>query len=103
MNLPTTKTAFWRKHMSRLLKILPLTLALAALSFFTVNCGSGNQAQIRVVDAISDAPAMDVDINGTKIFTNIEIGSVQPPSGYTKLASGRVPIATLTTGTTTHA
>lgn len=102
MNLPTAKTAFWRKHMSRLLKILPLTLALAALSFFTVNCGSGNQAQIRVVHAISDGPAMDIDINGTKIFTNIGFGSFLPSSGYTKVASGSVTIAALNTGTTTQ-
>ena len=88
--------------MLRFLKVLPLTLFLAALSFFATSCGSGSQSQIRVVHAISDGPAFDVDINGTKIFTNIGFDSFQPSSGYTKAASGSVTIAVLDTGTTTQ-
>jgi hypothetical protein len=91
------------KNMSRLLKVLPLTLALAALSFFATSCGSGNQAQIRVVHAISNGSALDVNINTTKVFTNIAFGGVQPtPPAYTKVASGGVTIQAFDTGTTTN-
>jgi hypothetical protein len=92
--------------MFRLLKALPLTLALAALSFFAASCGSGNQAQIRVVDAIPDSPTagLDVDVNGTKITTAaLAFGGVQPtPPAYTKVASGNVTIQAFDTGTTTN-
>jgi Domain of unknown function (DUF4397) len=85
--------------MFRLLKALPL----AALSFFAASCGSGNQAQIRVVHAISNAPALDVNVNTTKVFTNIAFGGVQPtPPAYTKVASGNVTIQAFDTGTTTN-
>lgn len=89
--------------MFRLLKALPLTLALAALSIFAVGCGSGSQSQVRVVHAISNAPALDVNINKTKVFTNIAFGGVQPtPPAYTKVASGGVTIQAFNTGTTTN-
>jgi hypothetical protein len=88
--------------MFRLLKALPLTLALAAFSFFTTSCGSGNQAQVRMVHAIPNAPALDVDINGTNDFPGILFGGVQPSSGYTKVPSGSVTIQAFDTGTTTN-
>ncbi len=88
--------------MLRLLRVLPLTLALAALSFFTTSCGSSSQAQIRVVHAIPDGPAVDIDVNGTKVFTNIVFAGFQPSSGYTKVASGSDTITALDTGTTTQ-
>src|ERR1700674_933221 len=90
------------KNMFRLLKALPLTLALAALSFFAASCGSGSQAQIRVVHAISDGPALDIDVNTTKVFTNISFTGVQPtPPAYTKVASGGDTLQAVDTGTTT--
>jgi hypothetical protein len=90
-------------NMFRSLKALPLTLSLAALSFFAISCGSGSQSQIRVVHAISNAPALDVNINTTKVFTNIAFGGVQPtPPAYTKVASGSVTIQAFDTGTTTN-
>jgi Domain of unknown function (DUF4397) len=92
--------------MFRLLKALPLTLALAALSFFTASCGSSNQAQIRVINAIPDSPTagLDVDVNGTKITTAaLTFTDVQPtPPAYTKVASGSVTIQAFDTGTTTN-
>ena len=89
--------------MFRLLKALPLTLALAALSIFAASCGSGSQSQVRVVHTISNAPALDVNINKTKVFTNIAFGGVQPtPPAYTKVASGGVTIQAFNTGTTTN-
>jgi hypothetical protein len=88
--------------MFRLLKALSLTLALASLSFFTASCGSSSSAQIRVVHAISDGQALDVELNGTKIFTDMPFDSFQPSSGYTKVASGSDTILALDTGTTTQ-
>jgi len=88
--------------MLRLLKALPLTLALAALSFFATSCGSSSQSQVRVVHAISDGPALDINVNTTKPFTNIAFGGVQPtPPAYTKVASGSDTLQAVDTGTTT--
>jgi hypothetical protein len=88
--------------MFRLLKALPLMLALAALSIFTTSCSSTNQAQVRVVHAISDGPALDIEVNTTKVFTNIAFTNVQPtPPAYTKVASGSVTLEAVDTGTTT--
>jgi hypothetical protein len=89
--------------MFRLLKVLPLTLSLAVVSFFATSCGSSNQAQIRVVHAIANAPALDIDVNTTKVITNIAFGGVQPtPPAYTKVASGNVTVQAFDTGTTTN-
>jgi hypothetical protein len=75
--------------MSRWLKALPLTLAIAALGIFATSCGSSsNQAQIRFVDAIQDANALDINIygpqhvNGTQPFVDIVFRGVLPSSGY---------------------
>jgi hypothetical protein len=89
--------------MFRLLKALPLTLALAALSFFATSCGSSSQSQIRVVQAISDeTTGLDINVNTTKVFTNIAFDGVQPtPPAYTKVASGSDTLEAFDTGTTT--
>lgn len=94
--------------MSRLLKALPLTLALAVLSIFTVSCGSSNApAQVRFVHAIQDAPALDIDVTGpntasTPEFTHVSFLGVQPAQpGYTSVPSGSDTIAGVLTGTTT--
>jgi len=89
--------------MFRLLKALPLALALAALSFFATGCGSSSQSQIRVIQAISDeTTALDINVNTTKVFTNIAFDGVQPtPPAYTKVASGSDTLEAFDTGTTT--
>ena len=88
--------------MFRLLQVLPLTLALVALSIFATSCGSTSQSQVRVVDAISDGPALDINVNTTKVFTNLAFEGVQPtPPAYTKVASGSVTLEAFDTGTTT--
>src|SRR5450759_1519197 len=91
-------------NMFRLLKALPLTLALATLSLFAASCGSSNQSQIRVVHAIPDGPALDVDVNGTKITTAaLAFVGLQPtPPAYTKVPSGSVTIQAFDTNTTTN-
>ena len=80
--------------MSRWLKVLPLTLALAPLGIFATSCGSSrNQAQIRFVHAIQDAPALDVDvygpqqINGMQLFADVGFRGFLPSAGYTNVFS----------------
>ena len=93
--------------MSRSLKVLPLLLALAALSVITAGCGSNQQAQVRFVHAIQDGAAMDIEITGpnqvtpTLSFTHISVLGVQPNQpGYTAAPSGADMIEGFLTGTT---
>ena len=92
--------------MSRLLKALPLTLALAALTIFAASCGSSTPAQVRFVNAIQDTAqygtALDIDVNGTEEFPNISLFGFLPLSGYTSVPSGSGTIEGLETGTTTE-
>ncbi len=80
--------------MSRCFKALPLALALAALSIVTASCGSSSNvpAQVRFVNAIPDTAqygnALDIDVAGTKEFTDVPFPGFQPSSGYTKIVSG---------------
>jgi hypothetical protein len=93
--------------MSRCFKALPLALALAALSIVTASCGSGSNvpAQVRFVNAIPDTAqygtALDIDVAGTKEFTDVPFQGFQPSSGYTKIASGGAALQAVRTGTTT--
>ncbi len=90
--------------MFRVLKALPLTLALAALSFFAVSCGSGSKAQVRILNAIPDSPdaGLDVDVNGTKVTTGpLVFPGFQPSTGYLSVSSGTVRSRRFITGTTT--
>jgi Domain of unknown function (DUF4397) len=94
--------------MSRSLKALPLTLALAAVSIVTASCGSPNTpAQVRFVHAIQDAPALDIDVTGPNTasmpeFTHVSFLDVQPAQpGYTSVPSGSDTVAAFLTGTTT--
>lgn len=87
--------------MLRLFKALPLVFAIASLCLFAASCGSSGQSQLRVVQAISDAPALDVAVNTTKVATNINFQGFQPTTGYTKVPSGTVTLQAYDTGTTT--
>jgi hypothetical protein len=96
--------------MSRLLKTLPLAFALAALSvlaIITISCSttSSSQAEVRVVNAIPDSPAVDIYINGTKTITNLPFNTVQPdttPATYVITAGGSATIQGFPTGSTTN-
>jgi hypothetical protein len=92
--------------MSRWLKALPLTLALAALSIFAASCNSSSPAQVRFVNAIQDTAqygtALDIDFNGTKEFSDVGFLGYLPTSGYTSVPSGSDTIEGLETGTTTE-
>jgi len=96
--------------MFRLLKALPLALAIAALSIVATSCGSSGSAKVRVVNAIPDngsngGIALDIDINGTKDFPSVAFDTVYPtqttPASYVSVPSGSDTIIAYDTGTTT--
>ncbi len=99
---------FGELRMSRLLKALPLALALATLSILAASCGSNTPAQVRFVHAIQDGPAMDVYISGpnvpsTQEFTDVSFLGVQPNQpGYTSIPSGTDTVEGVLTGTNTE-
>jgi len=90
MFLSAVKTAFVENAMFRLLKPLPLTLAIAALSIITTGCAT-NSAKGRFLNALQNTNAygndpIDVYINQTKIFSSL--GFATPSSTYTNIATG---------------
>src|ERR1700676_4356226 len=91
--------------MFRLIKALPLTLALAALSIFATSCGSGGSAQARFVNTIPNTAvygnALDVEVNGTKKFGPVTFPNASA-STYTSVAAGSDTILGVQTGTTTQ-
>ena len=95
--------------MPRLLKALPLMLAIAALSLVTTGCGTSGSS-VRVVNAIPNVGgnggiALDVYFNGTKDFTGVTFRSVYPapttPASYTSVPSGKDTIQAYDANTTT--
>lgn len=94
--------------MSGLWKALPLTLGVVALNLLTIACGTnttigGGQAQIRMINAIPDGPAIDVEINRSKVITNLPFGTVQPaasPATYLAAPAGNVLVQGFATSTT---
>jgi hypothetical protein len=95
--------------MHRRLKVLPLTLAiaaLAALSIIAASCGSSG-TQARFVNAIPDTAdygdgvGLDIEVNGTKQFTDIAFPSFSA-STYTGIPSGSVTIEGFETNTSTE-
>jgi hypothetical protein len=96
--------------MARLLKALPLTLALVALvaiTIATISCGSTGTAQVRVINAIPDATsALDVDFNGVATITKLAFGTVDPtptsPAAYLSATAGTVTVQAFYTGQTVN-
>jgi hypothetical protein len=91
--------------MSRLLKTLPFTLAIVALSIITAGCS--NQAQIRVVNAIPDSSsAFDVYVNASKTAPDLQFPDVYPtpttPVKYLQVPSGSNTVTVYNYGTTTN-
>src|SRR5271157_4675975 len=110
MFLPT-KTASWRINMFRLLKALPLALAVAALSIVATSCASSGSTRVRVVNAIPDngsngGIALDININGTKDFPSVAFDTVYPtqttPASYVSVPSGSDTTIASDAGTTTN-
>lgn len=91
--------------MLRLLKALPAILAVAVSTAFFTSCGSSN-AQVRFVNAIQNTAdygngGLDVDVNGTKYFTDITFPSASA-STYTAVPSGTDTIEGLEYNSTTE-
>jgi len=86
------------------LKVLPLALALVAVSFFFAGCGSNN-VEARFINAIPDAAnsPLDIDVGGTKEFSTVQFGTASPGSNYLGVPSGNVAIEGFQSGTTTPA
>jgi hypothetical protein len=93
--------------MLRLFKALPLTLAIAALSLVATGCGSSN-TQARFVNAIPDTNdygtgigGLDVEVNGTKEFSNVAFGTASA-STYVGIPAGSDTIEGLEYNTSTE-
>jgi len=91
--------------MSCWLKALPVTLAVAAVTIFTASCGSTGTTHVRFVNAIQDTAqygtGLDIQISGTKEFTDVAFFGYSPTSGYTNVPSGGVLLEALETGSAT--
>jgi hypothetical protein len=94
--------------MLRLLKALPIALAVVALSVLATSCGSGGSAEVRVFNAIPDngasgAIALDLYFNDNLIITALGVNAVSPaastPAKYLNVASGNDTIVAYDTGT----
>lgn len=96
--------------MRRLLKALPLTLTIAAVSIAALTlaaagCGS-NSAQVRVINAIDDLqdPSVDVYVNGTDKFSGVGFTGYLPTQStaatYTAVSSGTDTIQVYNHGAT---
>ncbi len=79
--------------MLRLLKALPVALAIAALSIVATSCSSNNGTKARFVNAIWNTSnyggTLDVEVNGTQQFTGVTFASASA-STYTPIPSGNV-------------
>lgn len=88
--------------MLRIMKSLPLILALAAFGISATGCGN-DHAQVRFVHASPDAPNVDITVNSKSVATNLAFGSVAPASGYLSVNAGNRTVQVFATGTTTPA
>ena len=86
--------------MFRMLKILPLLLALGTLGIFATSCGT-DHSKVRVVHASPDSPAIDVAVDGKTVVTNLAFGGVSPATGYLTVTAGNRKVEVRATGTTT--
>jgi uncharacterized protein DUF4397 len=79
--------------MLRLLRALPLTLAIAAVIIVATGCSSNNGTKARFVNAIQNTATygggLDVEVNGTQQFTNVTF-STPSASTYTPIPAGNV-------------
>jgi hypothetical protein len=83
--------------------LIARTLALAALSIITISCNQTNLTEVRVINAISDGPGLDVYLNGSKSFTNMPFLQIEPaPPTYSSFYSGQDTFEAFKSGTTTN-
>jgi hypothetical protein len=83
--------------------LITRTLAVVALSMLTISCSQTNLTEVRVINAISDGPGLDVYLNGSKSFTDMPFLQVNPtPPTYASFYSGQDTFEAFQTGTTTN-
>jgi hypothetical protein len=95
--------------MFRLLRALPLALAVVAVLAMTMvvgSCNTNGVAQVRVINAIPDAMApVDLEFNGKTAISSLAFDSVYPtpstPPTYFGVTSGLVTIEAFYHGSTT--
>lgn len=90
--------------MFRMLRILPLILAMAALGIFAASCGT-DHAQMRFVQASPDLPGaenVDVTVDTKSFATGLPYLGVSPATGYTSVNSGSRAVEVFVAGTTTN-
>src|ERR1700691_5211145 len=94
--------------MLRLFKILLLILVLVAVGTFLMSCGTGGNAQVRVINAIDSTTTLSLDIyvNGNKVASPVTTGEVYPapatPAAYVSVPSGHDTVNAYDTGTSTQ-
>src|SRR5579864_6723533 len=69
-----------------------------ALVFFTLGCGSSNNARIRLVNAIPDESSLDLLVDSKSVATGVGYGAA---SGYISVSSGSRHLQAEPTGSTT--
>src|ERR1700730_11468388 len=79
-----------------------MTLALAAVTLITTSCNSGNTAQARFINAISDASSLDIEMDGIREFQSVSFASTVA-SAYKGVPSGTVMTEGLQAGGNTVA
>ncbi|HUB03121.1 MAG TPA: DUF4397 domain-containing protein [Terriglobales bacterium] len=89
--------------MYRLLGVLAFVIVITATGLLGAGCGaSHNTAQLRVVQAIPNAPdSLNVSVNGKNAFTDLSFGNAAPVSGYQSTSAGSDQLAVSLTGSTT--
>jgi hypothetical protein len=76
--------------MFRCLKLLLGASCLVAASVFLISCNQSQLAQVRVVNAIEGADALDFWVNGINDFSDVAFGQLAPAKGYKATSSGVV-------------
>ena len=78
--------------MNRVKIAVALTIAVAAAG---LTFAKGREAEVRVVHASPDAPAVDVKVNGAVAVPNLAFGSI---SGYASLPAGQYDVQVVPAG-----
>jgi hypothetical protein len=89
--------------MYRLPGVLAFATVIMVVALFAPACGSsGSTAQLRVVQAIPDAPSsLSVSVDGKSTFSDVSFGTAAPTSGYQSVSAGSGQLAAFVSGSST--